>query len=287
MRSKRVFLVGCLMIGLPAALLSQVSAESRLQRTGEIRETTRRILSDAEFEHFQRLYPDKQDAARADSETDGAAANPPGSGSGDVSPSENGSSSQSDSNRSGARVDDTSTDTDSSGFVPVIGRTLSGIFGPLFHVLAWISLFVICALIAFLIFKAIMNYEMSPKAGGILREQFHDTEETDDMSPGDLPSDVYVTRAKELAGQGRYHSAIGELVLGAMSQIERRGMLHYQRGLTHRDYLRAVRNKERQYRALGGMIRIYEPIGFGRREANRENYESTLTGYLVGFENAG
>ena len=60
--------------------------------------------------------------------------------------------------------------------------------------------------------------------------------------------------------------------------------IRYRRGLTFRDYLRAVRGYDRQHQYFGGMIRLYEPIGFGRRAANRESFDSVLASYLAGFD---
>ena len=68
-----------------------------------------------------------------------------------------------------------------------------------------------------------------------------------DTSPGELPADVYIARAKELAGEGRFREAIAQLLLGGMSNLERAGIVKYRKGLTHRDYVRASRSAKNQH----------------------------------------
>ncbi|HUG93553.1 MAG TPA: hypothetical protein VML55_22120 [Planctomycetaceae bacterium] len=156
----------------------------------------------------------------------------------------------------------------------------------LFHVLAWIFLAGVCGMIAYLIYRAIRDYEWAeqpqlaaeggPAPAGIEPES----------APGEIPADVYVARARELAQSGQYREAVAQLLLGAMSHIERGGLIRYRRGLTLRDYLRAVRRAQPQFIGMKSMVRVYEPLGFGRRDATREHFETSLAGYEQGFRSA-
>lgn len=107
-----------------------------------------------------------------------------------------------------------------------------------------------------------------------------------DLCPGELPADVYVGRAEELAAQGRYQEAIGQLLLGAMSTTEREGLIRFRRGLTYRDYIRALRTREHTRSAFRTLVGIYEPLRFGHREARSEHYDTCLSEYRAGFAHA-
>ena len=167
--------------------------------------------------------------------------------------------------------------------MPSIGGPISAAFGLLFHVLAWICLAVICGLILFLIVKAIRDYEGRSRSDETAETGWAGDSEQEERAPGELPADVYLSRAKELAQAGRFRDAIAQLLLGAMSYIERGRLIRYRRGLTHRDYIRAVSGKEPMREALSGMVHVYEPIGFGRRSATPEHFQLSLEGYEAGF----
>jgi hypothetical protein len=70
-----------------------------------------------------------------------------------------------------------------------------------------------------------------------------------------------------------------------MSSTERSGLIRFRRGLTHRDYLRALRGRTEPHQALRTIVSVYEPIGFGRRPAHYDHYRTSLDGYQSGFRN--
>jgi hypothetical protein len=109
-----------------------------------------------------------------------------------------------------------------------------------------------------------------------------DSEELE-LVPGVLPADVYFNKAGELAAAGKYREAITHLLLGAMSHVERAGLIKYRSGLTHRDYVRALREDKTISLAMRNMVRTFEPLGFGRREATKQHFEQTLNNYAKGF----
>ena len=80
-----------------------------------------------------------------------------------------------------------------------------------------------------------------------------------------------------------FREAIGQLILGAMSTTERSGLIRFRRGLTHRDYLRALRGRTRPHDGLRTIVGVYEPICFGRRPAQIDHYRTSLDGYETGF----
>ena len=84
----------------------------------------------------------------------------------------------------------------------------------------------------------------------------------------------------------KFREAMGQLVLGAMSYTERQGLIRFRRGLTYRDYLRALAGRASPREAFQSLVQAYEPVCFGRREATAEHYESVLAAYRTGIQNA-
>ena len=155
--------------------------------------------------------------------------------------------------------------------------------GAMFHFLAWGILAMICGLILWLIVKAIREYER-PYAfalGGGDGSSLFDLEP--EQAPGDLPADIYLAQARTLADQGRFREAVVQLVFGAMSRAERAGWVRFRRGLTVRDYLRGIQNHPAAYQGFRTMVRVFEPVTFGRREPRQEHYDQSLKGYEMGF----
>jgi hypothetical protein len=105
--------------------------------------------------------------------------------------------------------------------------------------------------------------------------------------PGELPCDEYVRRAHQAAGRGDYRAAIRELLLGAMSWTERAGLIRYRRGLTNRDYLRAVRRRREAHTALTEIVAAFEFVFFGRRSATADRFQDCLASYQTGFSSDG
>jgi|GEM_PF-6590679 len=160
-----------------------------------------------------------------------------------------------------------------------IGTLLSGSI----QVLAYAALVAVCGLILFLAVRAISELMHSRRQG----TTFATTTVVplaDDRSPGEVAADVYLQQAMRLAEQGRYREALGQLILGAMSAIERQQWIRYRRGLTLHDYLRSVRSRPAQYQGLQTVAAVYEPVEYGRRMASADLFTQALDGYRSGFE---
>ena len=166
-------------------------------------------------------------------------------------------------------------------WVKKTAETIANILGPTLSFFFWIVVAVSCALIAYVIYVGITSHQRRRRVEGWVPDAFE--EGTAEQSPGELSADVYLNRAAELAAAGRTREAIAQLLLGAMSSIEREGLIRFRRGLTCRDYLRAARSREDWYGALRQIVGIYEPICFGRRDPHPEHYETSLAGYLGAF----
>ncbi len=160
------------------------------------------------------------------------------------------------------------------------GWAISGL-GPILQALAYTALAAICVLIIWLVVKAVNRYRARYATGQLARRGYEEGEA--DIPPGDLPADEYLRRAAELAEKGMFREAIGQLILGAMSFTERSGLIRFRRGLTYRDYLRALRGRNEPHQALRTIVGVYQPIGFGRRPAHYDHYRTSLDGYETGF----
>lgn len=161
---------------------------------------------------------------------------------------------------------------------------LGNLLGGLFHGLAYLILVVIVAGILVLIGQALAQAwndrprnvpGMSDSVMGPL---------THDRSPGETESDVFVQEALALAQRGEYRAAIGKLVLGGMSFIERQQWIRYRRGLTVHDYLRVLRSRPDQFTGFRQVVQVFEPVEYGRRLATEPLFDAALQGYRRGFQ---
>jgi len=214
----------------------------------KIRQTTRDVFNTSEFRHLSRLQEAKE--KKTDDDADKS---------------------------------DSSEEKKSGGFDIPGSSLFSNAIGLLFHGFAWLALAVVCGLIVYLIVRAVMNYDRESQSDEAIAGGQIEGEADPERAPGELPPDVYVDKARQLAEAGRYRDAIAQLLLGSMAQIERARLIRFRPGLTHYDYLRAARPQEGMHRALGSLVRIYEPLGFGRRDATEQHFENSLTRYESGF----
>ena len=103
------------------------------------------------------------------------------------------------------------------------------------------------------------------------------------VPPGDLAVSTYESRAIQMASEGNFRAAVRELLLGSMSWVERAGLIRFRKGLTNRDYIRAVWKQDDRRLAYIRTATEFERIFFGRREATREGFETCLTSFQGSF----
>ena len=104
--------------------------------------------------------------------------------------------------------------------------------------------------------------------------------------PGEIAVSNYESRAIKLAEQGDFSAAIRELLVGSMSWIERSGLIRFRKGLTNRDYMRAIWQEETQREAFRTTAIQFERIFFGRREATRATFDECLQQFQGCFREA-
>lgn len=103
--------------------------------------------------------------------------------------------------------------------------------------------------------------------------------------PGESPASIYLREALALADAGDYKGALRQLLLGSMSWTERQGLIRFRRGLTNREYLRALRSRPEQLQSMREVVLAFEEVYFGRRPATRERFQKVLPEYRAAFEN--
>ncbi len=101
--------------------------------------------------------------------------------------------------------------------------------------------------------------------------------------PGEYSPSFYEDRAMQFATAGDYRAAIRELVLGGMSWTERAGLIRHRRGLTNRDYVRAVWRDASRREALLLIVESFDLVFFGRRPAEESQYERCLAAFQESF----
>jgi hypothetical protein len=139
----------------------------------------------------------------------------------------------------------------------------------------------VIAMVAILIFQAVAR--RSPPMNELSQKPEAGIAEVSSRPPGELASEEYLTRALSLADAADYKAAIRQLLLGTMSWIERQGFIRYRRGLSNRDYLRAVTERARLREPLHRIVVLFEQVYFGRRMATPEGFKECLKEYRKGF----
>jgi len=155
--------------------------------------------------------------------------------------------------------------------------------GSLFSVLGGLAIIMMIIVIVMMVIKAIMDREsrLEQELTGTFANDVGELEV--DHPPSEFPSDEYLSRAAQFAQQGDYRQAVAFVLLGAMSEVESRGFIRYRKGLTQRDYYRTVRRHETIGPAYRHILKIYEPLGFGRRTAELKHYQTAVNSFRGGF----
>jgi hypothetical protein len=105
-----------------------------------------------------------------------------------------------------------------------------------------------------------------------------------ESAPGELDPEEYWRRALAHGEKRHYREGTRELLLGAMSAAERRGLIRFRRGLTNRDYFYSVRGPARE--SFGLIASAFEQVYFGRREATADTFRESCRAYQQSFREA-
>lgn len=149
------------------------------------------------------------------------------------------------------------------------------------RLLIYTMAFVILAAAVFFIAKSILAISRDKKIsqGEAAVRVFHP-----EIAPGELDPEEYWHRALSHGEKRRYKEGTRELLLGAMSALERRGLIRFRRGLTNRDYFFAGRGPTRE--SFLAIASAFERIYFGRRDATADAFRDSCNAYQKSFREA-
>ncbi|GAB4152364.1 MAG: hypothetical protein Tsb009_28220 [Planctomycetaceae bacterium] len=306
--SFRILLVGLAALTL---ILLMDSSQGFAWDAKSIRGSTRRILSSREFRNLKPIKRSRgapkfkrSDEGGPSSSSDGSASKEDGKN-GEGGNQENGGKfqegqlgeeqefgSERDNWTPGEGEDQSLEDSDSSSESSDSsfsgGSAFGQFLGGVFQVLGWIFVAAIVCVMLFMIAQGIMSlvewFQGRDKTIEADEASAEDVGELEpEFAPGETPADAYIAKAKQLAAEGKYRAGIGQLILGAMSNIERAGLVQFRKGLTQHDYTRAVRSHPHMFQSMKGIVQIYEPLGFGRRTPTSDHFKQSLAKYMTGF----
>ena len=139
----------------------------------------------------------------------------------------------------------------------------------------------VAGILIWLFARVIKQHQQDPERGGI--PTIDDLALEFSTPPGEMAANTYESRALQLAQQGNFSAAIRELLLGSMSWIERAGLIRFRKGLTNRDYVRAVWRQEDRRSAYLVTGTEFELVFFGGRSATPEMFDRCLTAFQGAF----
>ncbi len=146
----------------------------------------------------------------------------------------------------------------------------------------YVAIGLVVALLVFLLVNLLKRFEPTtmkrPYALSVDEEAINPT-----VPPGENPPSTYEARAIQFAHAGDYRSGLRELVLGCMSWTERAGKIRHRRGLTNRDYIRAVWREVERRQAMLQIVEAFELVFYGRREAEESQFERCLAAFQSEF----
>lgn len=88
-----------------------------------------------------------------------------------------------------------------------------------------------------------------------------------------LTSSNALAQAQRLASQGDYRTAIRQLYLASLLMLDERGVLRYDRTLTNREYLNAVKNEPKTQSALQPIVDRFDRTWYGFESVDQKEFE--------------
>lgn len=97
---------------------------------------------------------------------------------------------------------------------------------------------------------------------------------TEDSAETPLTATSAFAHAQQFANQGDYRSAVRQLYLATILQLDERGLLRYDRALTNREYLRAVAREPQVLAALQPVVETFDRTWYGFESISRADFEA-------------
>ncbi|MCP4540808.1 MAG: DUF4129 domain-containing protein [Chloroflexi bacterium] len=101
-----------------------------------------------------------------------------------------------------------------------------------------------------------------------------DTEIDPDNAIGDenMTATTALERAQLLSGEGDYRTAVRYLYLSSLLLLEERGLLHYDRSLTNREYLRAIAHLPQLTDTFRDVVQVFDCVWYGYQSLDEAAY---------------
>jgi hypothetical protein len=160
----------------------------------------------------------------------------------------------------------------------------SGLSFGISQIVLYLAIIVIVAIVIWLVAMIVKSNDGRSRSRDRSFLNIQDEDAIDlSVPPGELATSTYESRALQLASEGNFRAAIRELLLGSMSWIERAGLIRFRKGLTNRDYIRAVWRQTPRRDAYTTTALEFERVYFGRRDATQEMFQQCLTSFQEAF----
>jgi len=88
-----------------------------------------------------------------------------------------------------------------------------------------------------------------------------------------VTADVAFKQAQDTSRAGDYRSAVRWLYLSSLLTLDERGVLHYDRTRTNREYLRSVGNAPELAHSLGDIVDVFDRVWYGFQPIDRPTFE--------------
>lgn len=135
--------------------------------------------------------------------------------------------------------------------------------------LSWVRWLVI--LMSSLVLAAILWYAVRRIAGGLVAE------DELDMLGGDgsevVTSESALKHAQETSRAGDYRSAVRWLYLSSLLTLDERGLLHYDRTRTNREYLRSIGSAPELAHSLRDIVDVFDRVWYGFQPIDAPTFE--------------
>jgi hypothetical protein len=112
---------------------------------------------------------------------------------------------------------------------------------------------------------------------GLRRGVVSEAPKANDDPEANLTAREAIDQAGSLARDGDYRTAVRFLYLAALLRLDERGLLHYDRALTNREYIERVRDNPALRETLTGIVETFDRVWYGHMSIDQAAFERYRT----------
>lgn len=141
--------------------------------------------------------------------------------------------------------------------------------------------YTIVLLLALLLLAVVLRALMQWRKQATAEENTRSVFEEDEPEPLVIEPEPWLQEATARANAGDYRGAVRALFIAGLMQMDRAGLIRFERTRTNGDYLRAVRRQGARavYEQLLSFTRGFERIWYGDAPANESDYRQAHVDY--------